>query len=678
MKKKLQRMIALFLMFSVIAYTISNCFVKTNGCAKEQNKKEYIIITESNDTMTDILEEYNGTMIQRKDKKASNQSIAVSTMSEQEADKLEKQEKVLAVEPDVNVKANQIKNGRKMIKKKMKKNVSWNAEMINQHEYNGEKKNTNEKVKVAILDSGVDYANDIKIEKSINLVSDGEVSPLFIDITGHGSSVAGVIAAKDNEEGITGINPDVLLYSAKVLDNDNMAPISRVVEGIYWAIEQDVDIINISFGTTTNSLALERAIKDAYDNGILIVAAAGNTGAKVEYPAAYDQVLSVGSVSSNGEVSSFSAQGDKLDIVAPGEKIESTGGFGGTVVCSGTSMAAPHVVGVASLIWQKDKSVTNDFVRMLLNASANSYGDKNLYGNGLLDEARAFEIYDEFKQIYEKKGNSNEIINDVEENTSNVAVFDTSAYVEGSWKYEKHNDAIQNSDLSAMDISILKTGATYPDADASGVKGLGKYPEWHGGYKSDNYIGSYIYVTNLARAMQYDINMRTVYAPGDIGSTEKSHLYNAVVNVNWEQMLATPSTHNKILFIWGMAIHTATDVYAHSAWANVYCKKENITKWEHLDHDEHNGKADEEDVKPNRYETAARVARKSIKKYVQGKDGSVDDFLPEGGYKNAGANWKIKGLSDNARKLGCGTRIFDQLYQYSEAPIYHSYYNSNK
>lgn len=668
----------MFLVFSVVSYTTGNCYEKTTGCAKAEEKRKYVIVTESNDTMTDILEEYDGEMIQKKERNSSNQSIAISTMSEEEADKLEKQQDVLAVEPDVEVKASRVKNGRKKIKKKIKKNVSWNAEMINQHKYKEETKNTNGKIKVAILDSGVDYANDIEIEKSINLVSDEEITPLFIDITGHGSSVAGVIAAKENEEGITGINPDVLLYSAKVLDDDNTAPISRVVEGIYWAIEQDVDIINISFGTTTNSLALERAIKDAYDKGILIVAAAGNTGAMVEYPAAYEQVMSVGSVSGNGEASDFSAKGDKLEIVAPGEKVESTGGFGGTVVCSGTSMAVPHVVGVASLIWQKDTSVTNDFVRALLNASANSYGNEESYGNGLLDAARAFEIYDEFKLSYEESDNLNEAINATEENTSNVAVFDTSDYVEGSWTYQKHNDMIENSDLSAADISILKTGATYPDSDASGVKGLKDYPEWHGGYKSDNYIGSYIYVTHLARAMQYGTGLNTVYAPGGIGATEKSHLLNAVTNVDWNQMLATPDTHNKVLFIWGMAIHTATDVYAHSAWADVYCKKEQKTKWEHLDHDEHNGKADDTTVKPKRYETAARVARKSIKKYVQGKYGSVEDFLPEGGYKNAGINWTIKGLSDNARALGCGPYIFNDLYQYSEDPVYHSFYNAYK
>lgn len=672
MEKKnfMRRVVSLVFVVTIIFYGISNNYDNAIGYVKTEEKQQYVIVTNSQSVMQDISEEYDVEIIKQKGKRAK-QSYAVSLMTQSDADNLEAEQEVLAVEKDIKVMANKVKNGRKMIRKKEKADIRWNMEMI-KHDTE-ETESVDEKVKVAILDSGIDYANDIEIAKSIDLVSDEEVNPLFIDITGHGSSVAGVIAAKENEEGITGINPNVELYSAKILDNENAAPISRVIEGIYWAIDQKVDIINISFGTKTKSVALEKAIQDAYESGILIIAAAGNTGSEIEYPAAYKEVMAVGAISSSGESSDFSANGDELEIVAPGEKIESTGGFGGTVVCSGTSMAAPHVVGVASLIWQKDKSVTNEFVRNLLNASANSYGDKEQYGNGLIDANRAMEIYDKFRAEYEESGSLENANNVVEENCENIAIFDTSSYVEGSWSYDKHNEAISNSDLSAADISIIKTGATYPDSEVSGVKGLGNYPEWHGGYESDNCIGSYIYVTCLARALQHNIGINTVYAPGGIGATQREHLLNAVANINWNQMIATPSTRNKTLFVWGMAIHTATDLYAHSSWANVYCKIEAKNKWEHLDHEKHNGKADDPTTKPKRYETAAKVARKSVKRYVQGGDGTVQEFLPEGGYENAGTNWTIKGLSDNARNLGCGPIVFNQLYQYTEAPRYHSY-----
>lgn len=168
-----------------------------------------------------------------------------------------------------------------------------------------------------------------------------EISVIYEDISGHGTGIAGIIAAKNNGVGISGINPNVQLYSARVLDQNNTAPISRVIEAIYWAIESDVNIINISFGTPNNSDSLRMAIEDAYDAGILIVAAAGNNNV-MEYPAAYEEVVSVGSVNCFGERSLGSATGEELELMAPGEQILTTGAFGGVLVSSGTSIATAH------------------------------------------------------------------------------------------------------------------------------------------------------------------------------------------------------------------------------------------------------------------------------------------------------------------------------------------------
>lgn len=665
-----KRMFSLFVITAVVFYGLSYCYDNSLEYVSAEQKQEYLLVTDSRDAMEELSQKHDIEII-AEDTECSDDTIAISSLTSREVDELQGEQEIVAIEKDVQVKASGVKNGRRMIRKKKKSDTGWNMQMIR-----GQKENMsqgNDKVKVAILDSGIDYANDIEIEKSINLVSDEEISPLFIDITGHGSSVAGIIAAQDNDEGITGINPNVQIYSAKVLDDDNTAPVSRVIEGIYWAIEQDVNIINISFGTSTRSVALEKAIQDAYNAGILIIAAAGNTGAQVEYPAAYEEVMSVGAVNSSGEDSDFSAGGDELEIVAPGEKVPSTGGFGGTVICSGTSMSAPHVAGVASLIWQKDITVSNEFVRGLLNASANSYGEKEDYGNGLLDADRALELYDQYKQEYEKSGSLDNMDYVPEENCKDVYVFDTEDYVEGSWTGTKHEGLMPTSGLTSTEVSIIKTGAIYPDSDRGGVKGLGAYPEWHGGYKSNNYIGNYIYVTSLARALKNNTPISTVYCPGVVSATEKSNLYNAVARLPWSDLLATPSSRNKSLFVWGMALHTATDVYAHSAWADVYCKIDKQNKWEHLDHGDHNGKADDASVKPNRYETAAEVVKVSIKRWFNGDIGSVLDFDPGSGYVNAGTNWTIKKLSDNARSLGCGSSTFNRLYTYSEAPQYHSY-----
>lgn len=162
------------------------------------------------------------------------------------------------------------------------------------------------------------------------------------------------------------------MYSARVLDENNQAPLSRVLEGIYWAIEKDVDIISISFGSEEYSEALKEAIDIAVERGILIIASAGNNGYNgvVEYPAAFENVVAVGAIDSQGLISKMTSMGEELDVFAPGVAIRATGFFGEEVIVSGTSMAVPHVVGISSLIWQKDLSKDSQFVRAVLENSS--------------------------------------------------------------------------------------------------------------------------------------------------------------------------------------------------------------------------------------------------------------------------------------------------------------------
>lgn len=107
----------------------------------------------------------------------------------------------------------------------------------------------------------------------------------------------------------------------------------------------------MSFGTSTYSNAMKKAVEDAYDAGILMVGASGNNAGKVEYPAAFKEVMAVAATTPEAEISSFSNTGKELEIAAPGEKIQTASFFGGSVVTHGTSIAVPHVVGVASLLW---------------------------------------------------------------------------------------------------------------------------------------------------------------------------------------------------------------------------------------------------------------------------------------------------------------------------------------
>ena len=144
-------------------------------------------------------------------------------------------------------------------------------------------------------------------------------------------------------------------------------PLSRVIEGIYWGIENDVDIINMSFGTPVESEILRKAVQDAADAGILLVAAAGNTPeGGVQYPAAFPEVIAVGSVEASGQIAEHTPLGEELELLAPGKQVMSTGLFYGVLETEGTSIAAAQVTGVASLLMGRDGEKSHQFIRQLL------------------------------------------------------------------------------------------------------------------------------------------------------------------------------------------------------------------------------------------------------------------------------------------------------------------------
>ncbi len=392
--------------------------------------------------------------------------------------------------------------------------------------------------------------------------------------------MAGIICAEDNGAGITGMNPHVELYSAKVLSEGNKAPVSRVVEGIYWAIENKVHILNMSFSTPDDSQILRKAVEDAYQAGILMIAAAGNNG-QVEYPAAYPQVIAVGSVNAEGKAAEKSASGDELEFVAPGEKVTSTGLLHGTIVQSGTSLAAPHVAGVASLLWQKDITVTADFIRGLLKESANPCGDAEQYGEGLVDYEYALSIYDKYKKDYEAGQDGS--ISDIPENPNPVPVFEENSAVEGQW--ENHGQMATN--LGA--ITAFHDGAAAPDKESSGLKGLGTHHPWHGG-RFANYAADYRYVIKVANAV-HDLDasatkakiVNTIKNVGTMTGMDGTHinkshehmsLYKNGVYKQMEQelceniapVLVGMTSREKRGYVFGLASHIATDTFSHASY----------------------------------------------------------------------------------------------------------------
>ncbi|AST07124.1 hypothetical protein AF2641_09725 [Anoxybacillus flavithermus] len=142
------------------------------------------------------------------------------------------------------------------------------------------------KVKVAILDSGINREHEDlkgKVVKEFNAINPGQ--PLY-DTYGHGTAIAGIIAASDNEVSIRGVSPNVEIYSVKVMDDKGRGNVRDVVRGIKWCIDNKVQVMNISFGMSLGNPELRKAIETAIKSGIIVVAAAGNNyGGKTDYPA---------------------------------------------------------------------------------------------------------------------------------------------------------------------------------------------------------------------------------------------------------------------------------------------------------------------------------------------------------------------------------------------------------
>ncbi|MBO5303398.1 MAG: S8 family serine peptidase [Lachnospiraceae bacterium] len=526
---------------------------------------------------------------------------------------------------------------------------------------------------MAVLDSGVDYVSGINLAGYVNFVDEDEISPIYQDMTGHGTGIASIIAG-NGETGIYGVNPEVELYSVKIMDDNNMVPLSRVIQGIYWCIENDMNIINMSFGTAVYSQVLEQAVKDAYDAGILMVAAAGNGSGEVEYPAAFSEVMAVAATSPDAEISDFCNTGEELDVAAPGEKIRVASYFDGTVVTHGTSIAVPHVVGVASLLWEKDLEKSHEFIRQLISCSA-----KEIEGTdecGLLDAEYAMGIYETFSQNFGEDGQILEEMIPInkKESESFEEVNTDEVYVEGRWDADGHKKTVDwnVSGYTKEEINLIKKGCVFPDHELKTLinkfgmnvqykgteetwKGAATNPRWHGKWRKEagnltNYITVCELVTDMALDAS-DVPAYSFYASCGLDEWTYKKIKKDITSLDIKKVLSaygySNTPQNRKYFLYGCAIHTITDVFAHSTAEKVN------GQYVRIPHAPEN-RADNKELYSNRHAIACLVGKYALQNLKSGiyTDGQDVNKAIQSVLKNKSPKFRIIDIKKNIEANG--------------------------
>lgn len=292
------------------------------------------------------------------------------------------------VEPDLTYKIDVVPNDPDWSKQwgmqKIRADWAWNT-TVGEHS-----------VLVAVVDTGIDFYHPDLTANYVALGYDWvDNDPTPMDDNGHGTHCAGVIAAAlNNNLGIAGL-AQVRIMAEKAIDSSGRGTSSDLAHAIVHAVQQGAKIISCSWGSYSESTIVHEAIKYAFDNGVLVVAAAGNDATSAEhYPAAFDEVVSVAATDELDNPASFSNFGDRVKVAAPGVNVYSTHLGGIYEYLSGTSMATPHVSGVAALIWSRFPNMTRDQVCAQLQGSSDDLGAPGFdihYGFGRVNARNAVE-----------------------------------------------------------------------------------------------------------------------------------------------------------------------------------------------------------------------------------------------------------------------------------------------
>ncbi|MEC2071346.1 S8 family peptidase [Alkalihalophilus marmarensis] len=342
----------------IIILAILFSFITCSDVLAESSHQMGSYIIGFNET---IDEEVTSTMEHRIYETMENIQAVAARLTNAEAAELQSHDSVAFIEEDAEIKVQSTPT------------IDWGVTRIGAPKV-WEHGVTGEGIKVAVMDTGISTNHpDLKIQKGASFVP---YTTSYNDDNGHGTHVAGIIAAQKNDIGVTGVAPDAQLYALKVLDDKGNGLTSYVVSAINWSLKEGVDIINLSLGGKNQSTSLQQAIQHAYSQGVLFVAAAGNEGSTrglentVDFPAAFDQVIAVSAVDQQDRRAVFaqgsSATGPTVEVAAPGLNIRSTYLNRQYNVQSGTSMAAPHVAGHLALLKQVYPDRTHTQLRQLL------------------------------------------------------------------------------------------------------------------------------------------------------------------------------------------------------------------------------------------------------------------------------------------------------------------------
>jgi thermitase len=274
--------------------------------------------------------------------------------------------------------------------------------------------NPQQTIYVAVIDTGIEYIHP-DLDNRFRRRADGSIYgiqilagvqlPVANDDNGHGTHCAGIIAAETNNgvgvAGVAGYSPCradasnfVQLMPVKVLTAPGSGLTSDVVAGMIWAVDNGAHILSMSLGGSGGSQAQLDAVNYAWNNGRLVVVAAGNDGTNApSYPAFYPNAMAVAATDEADTLTSFSQYGDWVDIAAPGARIYSTYIGNLYLSLSGTSMACPHVAGAAAFLWSHAPHLTNQQLRQLLEQNVDPYipfaGRQIAPGAGRLNVYRA-------------------------------------------------------------------------------------------------------------------------------------------------------------------------------------------------------------------------------------------------------------------------------------------------